>query len=176
MKINEYMPYNFDFKYEYLTYKNIGKEEEINYYAKICIFYRLYLGIRKLLNKNEKKYKNLNKFSEWEEYVKSKRVAYFQNEKNFLHFLKSRLRHCETVNNIMGNIILPISVLIFSVSFSVILLPFEEKAMSMFSYIYVLWIFFDIFLFLLLGFLINSTFKTRKLYFFLMDYIKIIEK
>ena len=170
MKNDAYMPYNFNIEYEYLTYKNIGVEEKILYKAKRNTFYRLRLLIRKFFNKNERKYKNLNKYSEWEEYVKNTSVADILNKKDFVHFLEAKARKYTVNSNIEMGITTPINVLILSGGLSVLLL-FIQEFLS-FYFVLVMWIIFGILLWFIYVLLIKNNLKTNYKYFFYMDYIK----
>lgn len=68
-KMSKYNPYNFDREYEYRTYKNIGKQQEIDYKAQTNIAYKIYQWIRNKRNPQEKRYMNFDNYLEWEEYV-----------------------------------------------------------------------------------------------------------
>ena len=74
----KYMPYGFDFKYEYATYINIGTEEKVEYKAKSAFWFRCLKIIRKYRNKNKKKYKRLKNYSEWKEYILEKNSNYIK--------------------------------------------------------------------------------------------------
>ena len=174
MKDSTYMPYNFNFNYEYQTYKNIGIEKEMQYMARKNCFYKLRYLIRKLLNKNEKNYKNLDKFSEWEEYVKSTRLKKSCNNKDFIHYLEGRARRCNVNRNIDGNIVTPIYVVMASGALTVLLLTIQEhKTLDL---ILGVWLSFSAITYFIFEYLIKRNCKMNDQCFFYMDYIKIIEE
>lgn len=173
MKNREYRPYKFNFKYEYKTYKNIGVEDKILYKAKKNVFYRLRLGIRRLFNWDDKKYKNLNKFSEWEKYVNSIRPE-FSNNTDFIHFLKDSARHYDVKRNMVGSIVTPLYVVMMSSMLTIFLLP--DGTEVIFEHVLLAWVLFSVILVLTLLFLLRNNYKNNKLYFFYMDYIKVIEE
>lgn len=167
-----YMPYNFNLKYEYQTYKNIGKEYRIQYRAQKNILYKLYWQIRKLFNHNEKKYKNINKFSEWEEYVNKTRQEYSSDNKDFIHFLEGKARFYDFSRNIVGSIVTPIYAVMMSGSLTIFSLLAQN---NIFKVVLPGWWFFSIMLICIFVFLLKSNFRRSNLYFFFRDYIKTIE-
>ena len=174
MKNDAYMPYNFNIEYEYLTYKNIGVEEKILYKAKRNTFYRLRLLIRKFFNKNERKYKNLNKYSEWEEYVKNTSVADILNKKDFIHFLEAKARYYDVIRHTVGTILTPIFVVILSGALTIFLSPFQGDILP--DVILFSWLSFIVILYIVLIYLNQSNNYRNNRYFFCKDYIKIIEE
>jgi len=174
MKNDAYMPYNFNIEYEYLTYKNIGVEEKILYKAKRNTFYRLRLLIRKFFNKNERKYKNLNKYSEWEEYVKNTSVADILNKKDFIHFLEAKARYYDVIRHTVGTILTPIFVVILSGALTIFLSPFQGDILP--DVILFSWLSFIVILYIVLIYFNQSNNYRNNRYFFFKDYIKIIEE
>ena len=55
---------NIDLKFEFKTFKNIGKLNKIKEQKKIFCKQRVWL--KKITNKKEKRYKNFDSFSQWE--------------------------------------------------------------------------------------------------------------
>lgn len=174
MKNDAYMPYNFNIEYEYLTYKNIGVEEKILYKATRNAFYRLRLLIRKFFNKNEKKYKNLNKYSEWEEYVKNTSVADILNKKDFIHFLEAKARYYDVIRHTVGTILTPIFVVILSGALTIFLSPIQGDILP--DVILFSWLSFIVILYIVLIYLNQSNNYRNNRYFFYKDYINIIEE
>lgn len=174
MKNNVYMPFNFDFKYEYKTYKNIGKEYKIKYKAEKNVLYRLYWFIRKIFNWNEKKYKDLNNFSEWEEYVNQTRSGDTSNKKDFIHFLEGKARGCDVNRNTIGSIVTPIYVILISGGLSILLLLVPKS--DIYESVSYAWCTFSVILFLILVFLLSYNHSKSNQYFFCKDYIEIIKK
>lgn len=86
MNRTKYIPYCFDAKYEYRTYKKIGKYYKIDNFCE-GLFYRLIRKMINVKNKNQKRYKKFGTYSEWKKYV----INYLEkidNKEDFLHFLK----------------------------------------------------------------------------------------
>ena len=171
---NKEMLYNFDYKYEYKTYKNVGVDEKINYKSKGNFFYKLLRLIRFLLNKNEKRYKKLNTYSEWENYVIDSREGRCFKRKDFIHFLKSRQRKCECCYDIVGSVVTPIYVVLVSGGLTLLLLPYQND--STISNAFGAWFLFTVLLIFILVFLIKRNYKYRNEYYFYHDYIEIISK
>ena len=171
---NKYMPYNFDYKYEYKSYKNVGVDVKINYKSKSNVFYKLRQFIRNLFNKNEKRYKKLNTYSDWENYVINSRKGRCLNRKDFIHFLRSRERVCEYSHNIVGSVVTPMYVVLLSGGFTILLLPNENNPTI--DNIIPIWLFFTVLLSFILFFLMKRSHKKRNEYYFYKDYIKIINK
>ncbi len=174
MKNNSYMPYNFNFKYEYKTYKNIGKEYKIQYKAEKKILYRLYWLIRKVSNWNEKKYKNFNNFSEWKEYINHTRLENNSNKEDFIHFLEERMRNCDVNRNTIGNIVTPIYVILISGGLSILLIPAQND--KKYESVLFAWCTFSVILLLILLFLLKYNHSKSNQYFFCKDFIEIIKK
>lgn len=174
MKNNAYIPYYFNLKYEYRTYKNIGEEYKIQYKAKKNVLYKLYWLIRKVFNWNEKKYKNLNKFSEWEEYINHKSLGDVSNKKDFIHFLEGKARNSDLNRNIIGSIVTPIYVILISGGLTILLIPAQTTVIQ--EHILSTWLFFSLLLLFMLIFLIENSYRRNMRYNFYRDYIKLIEK
>lgn len=178
MKNNAYMPYNFNFKYEYKTYKKIGKEYKMQCKAKknvlYKLYYKLYLFIRKIFNGKETKYKNLNNYSEWGEYVNQKSLTDKSNIKNFMFFLEEKARNCDVNRNIIGSIVTPIYVVLISGALTILLLPNQTKLI--YERVSSTWVFFSVLLTFALIFLIMIMERKNSLYYFYIDYIKLIEE
>ena len=87
--MQKYMPYGVDLKFQYRTYKHIGKLHQIEFRAEKRCIYKLLRKIESLSNKNEKKYKNFATFSQWEHYICNEldRIR-FINKEDYIHYLE----------------------------------------------------------------------------------------
>ena len=174
VKKASYMPYDFNTKYQYLTYKNIGIKHRVNYMAEKYFLYRFRRCIRNLRNNNDKKYKNFDSFLEWKEYViENKRQADYLNNKNFIHFLKGRLRTYDFKRNLIGNLVIPLYTVIASGLLAFILFLVQDVKITFLMLD--IWIWFSIFLLFILIYLERLSKKTWNLYYFYKDYIEIVE-
>lgn len=168
MKKAEYIPYNFDIKYEYETYKNVGKDCEVQFRAVRSRFYKIYKKIRDWKNKGEKKYKRIDRYSQWEVYIKEKIRDYFYDPTDFKHYLLKRERVCRLSATFWQASIIPILVGMISIISSIymsISLPYFLGAFACS---------------LMLIYTFVKTMKTQFYYegksFFFKDVIEILEK
>lgn len=93
MKNKKYFQaYNIDLTYELNTYKFIGNDYGDSKNANLGLDLNVRRWLRKnITNKNEKKYKICNKYSEWKKYVLDNFPINALNKEDILHFLnKSR--------------------------------------------------------------------------------------
>lgn len=168
---SKYLPYKFDSRYEYRTYKNIGKDEAIKYKAQKSVYYNILWKLRRLLNHDDKNYRQLKNYSEWKIYILEKNVNYMGNE-DFIHFLGSKARRNEHLHSVQGNIVTPIYVVMVSGGLSLLLLPFQKKYI-MEGALYV-WLSFCILVIFVLVFLLCCSYKQCNRHYFYRDYIEII--
>ena len=172
---NVYMPYNFDFKYEYKTYINIGKEYKIQYITNSNLISRIYKLIRAFLNKGERRYRNFNCFLEWEQYVKEKvEVDAFgiaNNLKNFEKFLNKEKRENENIKSNLGSIVTPMYISLLG---GFITFMASENNMSYKKTVY-MWIFYSILVITVMVLLLKWSISRNRKYNFYKDYIEIIE-
>ena len=173
MKKDVYIPYKFNSKYEYQTYKNIGLEHKIEYKSKKNICYKIYWRIRKLYNRNEKKYKNFKVFSEWEEYIRKETKNRIKNNKkafkNFLHYLESRKRRYKYDQSLITAIGVPVYMTLMAGALALYnLVDFYNVHCKWFIFV----------LFLIVVFLILHIFLSNytRRYYFYSDYIRITKK
>lgn len=172
---NIYRPYNFDFKYEYKTYINIGKDHKIEYKADRSRIFKLYKSSIEFVNQNESKYKKFNCFSDWEQYVKEKiDIDYFYDEdnlKNFKKFLNKGKREKENAKSNIGNIVTPIYITTLSGSLTFMC----ASNVSNQKFVYV-WIVFSVFAIIIMMLSLRWSINKNHTYNFYKDYIEIIEK
>lgn len=174
MKKGKYMPYYFDRKYEYRTYKNIGVEYRILKQAEKNIFCKLRWKVRKFMNAGERNYKNFDKYSEWEAYVNSLPFMNSSNKTDLLRFLQSRARLYDFARNIVGSIVTPFYAVLLSGALAVLIaMPMDKITYVIVLYI---WGFFCILLFVLLVFLYKMSWVKSNWYYFYRDYIEIVQR
>lgn len=118
MMKSRYLPYDFNEKYEYMTYKNIGVQHRIEYFAMKNIWYKWRLKIRNLRNRKENRYRNINTYTEWCEYVKRNNEGNI-NTVNKMRFLNARRRSNEVLAQSAQSIATPIYVCIITMQVSV---------------------------------------------------------
>ena len=105
LKKLEYKPYDFDIDYEKRTYDYIGRDYAGKNVGILC-------GLRKWQNKNEKKYKVCDTYTDWEEHVKDNICIEILNYKDFMHWLRLQLRQAENKGEGIKNILIPIYIAI----------------------------------------------------------------
>jgi len=169
----KYLPYEFDFKYEYRTYKKIGREEKRRYRAENCFLFKVWWNIIKRRNRHEKKYKIIKNYSEWKAYVSEKKSNYIGNE-DFIHFLKSNARKSEYSQGIIGNIVTPVYVALVSGGLTLLLLLAQKS--NLFIVASYAWGIFCILLILIFIFLLSRSFSKRNECYFYRDYIEIMRE
>ena len=120
--MKKYMPYGFDLKFQYKTYRNIGKSYWIEFNAKKKILYKIRKIIRNVLNKKEEKYRNFDSFSQWESYIyeefDEKKLA---NRKDYICYLKRSKRNIEIFCDMIGAVITPIYVVMLTMGATIVL-------------------------------------------------------
>ena len=150
--------YDFDFKYEYRTYRNVGLD-----YIPKGMGYK----IRNFLNKNEKRYKKCNTYKEWKEYISNKTSSKQINNENKIRFLYYKKRYhdncLETVSIIMGPIILAF----YSMGIAIWIEDIKER-----SIVVICSIILAIFIIFFIYFICISN---RRKNFFYDDYIEVLK-
>lgn len=96
-----YTPYNFDEKYEYKIYSQIG----VRYHEECS---------EKKRKKNRKRL-SFDKYSDWEKYFLDKFLMSDYNVCNFLHYLKGNLRVYQMSRECIKNLVIPIYVAILTI-------------------------------------------------------------
>lgn len=178
MKKKNYMPYNFDEKYEFKTYKNIGRSSKIYYCFKKNLFLKMYYKLWN--NEIEKRYKNYNTYSEWEKFILSQVASKYDYNleyyNNFVHFLKEKKRHYEFGQSVINSIFIPILLLLATGVVTILLgNDFIKEECSFLLEFEINWFIFG--LIVIMIFIIAYIFKVRnnKYYYFYKDYIEILE-
>lgn len=113
--MKKYMPYGMDLRFQYSTYKNIGKSDRIEFKARKNFICKARDYIRKKRNKNEKRYKNFNTFSQWENSICEEICTNRRFDKeDLVHYLKHYKRTEETSCEMIGAIVTPIYIVMLT--------------------------------------------------------------
>lgn len=174
------MPYEIDLEFQYRTYKNIGKTYWIEFKAKKNFLYKIWRIIRIIFNKNEKRYKNFNTFSQWENYVCEEfNEKKFTNQKDYICYLKRCKRNLEIFCDMIGALITPIYVVMLTMGATLLLntdlvnIDINDmkmiKASVMYGFSYM-----SIVLVVALYFLMLQFLRYRRKIYFFEDLIKVL--
>ena len=105
--------FNMDLKFEFKTFKNIGKLNKIKEQKKIFCKQRVWL--KKITNKKEKRYKNFDSFSQWEKYIQKKfKTPKEIKKKDYLFFLERDKHEMQMSCDVVGTIVTPIYAVLLS--------------------------------------------------------------
>ena len=160
MENNKYKPYNFDFKFQYRTYKNIGIRHKNQFMAK-KMRYRIYETIRNLNNKDERKYKNFDTFSQWRRYIEEEFKGNLKNYDDLKHYLQKRKDDYEFLRNVSGTIVVPIYVCMITMELSVYTTEGVDPIFTIIS---------------VFAYLITLCLRQKYRYNFYRDFIKILNQ
>ncbi len=117
---DKYIPYGFDLNYQYEMYKNIGKRYKEQFSEKNNIISKLKMYIRERFNKENKKYKNFDTFSQWENYIVKMVNEYnYVNHSDFEHYLQKKKDLQESWLNIYEVIATPVYIGLISMGVTV---------------------------------------------------------
>lgn len=167
MQKKEYMPYNFDFKFQFRTYKNIGRKHKIQFKSEKNVFYRWYAFLRDWHNKKERKYKDFDKFSQWRCYIEKEfKSNKYNNNDDLKHYLQVKADTNEDLSNVISAIVTPIYVCLITIATACLRLD-QSLLLQMFIYLSIL-------LVAILVFLLVCHRKYRNRYIFYTDIIKIL--
>lgn len=179
--MRKYIPYDFDMKYQYRTYKNIGETHRIDFKAKKNFLYKIWRVARNLINKNEKKYMKFDTFSQWENYIceefgKNK----FSNQIDCICYLKRSKRSKETACNMLGAIVTPIYVVLLTMGITLVfnsdMAGIDANNLNAIrAYIFYGYFCMAFILFFILLFLMSNFIKYRRRINFFDDLIMILE-
>lgn len=180
--MRKYIPYSFDMKFQYRTYKNIGKTHWIDFKAKKNLLYKIWRIVRRTINKNEKKYKNFDTFSQWEYYIRKEfDTKKFDDKKNYIRYLKRSERNAETICDMIGAVVTPIYVVLLTMGATLIMntdivnIGTNDSRMIK---VYVMhgYICMSIILLFVLIFLMRYFFRQKRKIYFFKDLIKVLKK
>lgn len=102
-------PYGFNIKYEFKTYKYVGEDYDLNQWSRI----RRY--IRSIWNRNESKYKKCDRYSDWDNYVRSNLPMELLNYQDFMHWACMKQRNSQKLLEGAKCVIIPIYIAIISI-------------------------------------------------------------
>lgn len=113
--MKKYMPYGVDLEFQYSTYKNIGKSYQIEFKARKKFFYKIVNYIRKFFNKDEKKYKNFDTFSQWKNNIceEFEKIG-AKNKEDFIRYIMGVRRNKEIMCDMIGAVVTPIYVVVLT--------------------------------------------------------------
>lgn len=161
--------YGIDLKYQYKTYKNVGKTYQIELKAKNNYFYKILGNMRKFLNKNEKRYKNFDTYSQWKDsiYIEINEIG-FINKIDFLHYLLYYSRSKDATCEALGTIVTPIYTIILTMGITLFLTTdIQESLIKGFMFMAPVVI-------LVLAYLLCKYTDNRKEFYFYKDLIEIL--
>lgn len=120
--MKKYTPYGIDFKFQYRTYKNIGKTYQIEFKARKNFLYKILNCIRKFNNKNEKKYMNFDAFSQWKQWIRQElNLNEGNNKENITHYLEKYKRNSKIACDMMGAIVTPMYAVVLTLGVTLIM-------------------------------------------------------
>lgn len=121
MKNNYFHAYKINVKYEFATYKNVGRDYGNHKEANLGIVLNLRRFFRKrITNKNEKKYNFNNTYSEWKRHVKNVFPLGICNLEDMLHWLFLEKRREESLLEAIKAILIPIYIVLIQIEQSVL--------------------------------------------------------
>lgn len=165
--MKKYMPYEIDLKFQYRTYKNIGKTYKIDFESKKSWWYKVRKVVRNAINKSQKRYKTFDTFSQWENYIHEEfNVKKFNNKTDYIHYLEFCRRNKEISYEMVGAVATPMYVFMLTVGMT--LLMSEDE---FFGYIVI-----SVILFMVLPFLMNIFITNKRKYNFYNDLIMVLKK
>ena len=165
--MKKYMPYEIDLKFQYRTYKNIGKTYKIHFESKKSWWYKVRKVVRNTINKRQKRYKTFDTFSQWENYIHEEfNVKKFNNKTDYIHYLEFCRRNKEISYEMVGAVATPMYVFMLTVGMT--LLMSEDE---FFGYIVI-----SVILFMVLPFLMNIFITNKRKYNFYNDLIMVLKK
>lgn len=180
--MRKYIPYSFDMKFQYRTYKNIGKAHWIDFKTKKNFLYKIRRIAKNLINKNEKKYKNFDTFSQWEFYIGEEfNAKKIPNRNDYIHYLKRSKRNTEIFCDMIGAVVTPIYVVMLTMGTTLIMntdilkLNTTDSNMIKVGITYGFICMSIISLFTLIFLMLYFFRQRRKIYFF-KDLIMVLEK
>lgn len=162
------MIFDVNWNFQLKTYNHIGKLYKIESKAGRSLFYKLTKIIYKIFNRNERRYKNFDTYSEWKEYIYAEiKEKNIYNQKDFIHYLKKCKRDDELLLEIIETIATPIYVVILTMG---ITLFFNNDLINMsgifFMAVLIVWVY------LLLA---CMSFKLKTRIYFYEDMIKLFK-
>ncbi|WP_440287074.1 hypothetical protein [Eshraghiella crossota] len=88
----KYKPYGFDEKYEFRTYKNIGRDYGDRKIADMGLVGNIKRFFRKKMNRKQKKYTMCDTYLQWREHVDKNIEKYALDNENYKHWIVKQKR------------------------------------------------------------------------------------
>ncbi len=107
-KKEHFKPYGLDLKYEFNTYRQVGRNYGDRKTAHMGLFLNFMRWRRKRKNRREGKYKFCNTYSDWERHVQEILPMHIQNYEDMLHYLLERKSGAEEYLEIVKILLIPI--------------------------------------------------------------------
>ena len=115
MKKKYFQPYDIKIKYEYETYKYVGRDYGNSKDAYLGWLANLARFLRKWRNKKQKRYAFCNTYTEWECHVKALVRKDIFNRNDLLHWLYAKRNFEEKILEFIKIILIPIYLVLLSV-------------------------------------------------------------
>lgn len=115
MKTKDYNPYKIDIKYEYRTYRYIGRDYGDRKSANIGVIDNLIRCLRKEVNKNENYYATCNTYTEWYMHMKTIIPSGKNNSKNMLYWLRKNQKAAKHYLEAIKVVLVPIYIALISI-------------------------------------------------------------
>lgn len=117
MKNNKYFKaYGIDLTYEINTYKHIGNDYGDSKTANLGFDFNVLRWMRKnVTNKNEKKYKICDKYSEWKKYIIDKLPTNISNKEDMIHFFNKNRIFAVILYDLIKIVLIPIYIAMLEV-------------------------------------------------------------
>lgn len=111
----KYTPYGFDEKYEYKTYKNIGKDYGDRKIADVGFFENVKRYFRRKTNRKQKQYAMYNTYEQWKKHVKKNIERYPLSIENYKHWLIKQQRYYQERLELIKIILIPLYIFMLTV-------------------------------------------------------------
>lgn len=109
----KYLPYSFDEKYEFRTFRNVGKDYDNN--TKICMAGNIRRSFHRIINEKEKKYCICDTYLQWKKYVKNSIKSRNINKDNYMHWLIKKQRYYEIRLETVKLVLIPLYILLLTI-------------------------------------------------------------
>lgn len=111
----KYKPYGFNEKYEYRTYKNIGRDYGNRKYANMGPIYNAERFMRRKMNAKEKSYAICDTYLCWKEYIEKNIEKNLLGNENYKHWLVKQQRYYKERLEAIKVILIPLYIFILTV-------------------------------------------------------------
>lgn len=111
----KYKPYGFNERYEYRTYKNIGRDYGNRKYANMGLIYNAERFLRRKINTKEKSYAMCDTYLQWKKYVEKNLEKNLTDNENYMHWLIKQQRHYKERLEAIKVILIPLYIFILTI-------------------------------------------------------------